>query len=148
MYKPSTYLVMTYFLTYLYIYIYIYIWDLFPTEFVTKVKPNINSVEIHPQLHNKRAFNGWCAGSSLWPLGSKLDRKLKMLDEGFCFCFRCFLFFFFLSFLNFKNFNHNCRTDLTSLEHSKVNKSWVAMGSPPSQLWHPQVKLIFVAIWS
>jgi hypothetical protein len=24
----------------------------FPTELVTKVKPNINSVEVHPQQHN------------------------------------------------------------------------------------------------
>jgi hypothetical protein len=42
MYKPSTYLVVTYFPT--------YIWDLFPTELVTKVKPNVNSVEVHLQL--------------------------------------------------------------------------------------------------
>ncbi len=40
--KPSTYLVVTYFPT--------YIWDLFPTELVTKVKPNVNSVEVHLQL--------------------------------------------------------------------------------------------------
>jgi hypothetical protein len=26
--------------------------DLFPTELVTMVKPNINSVEVHPQLSN------------------------------------------------------------------------------------------------
>ncbi len=26
--------------------------DLFPTELVTKVEPNINSVEIHPQVNN------------------------------------------------------------------------------------------------
>jgi hypothetical protein len=30
-----------------------YVWDLFPTELVTKVKPDINSVEIHSQLSNK-----------------------------------------------------------------------------------------------
>jgi hypothetical protein len=36
--KPSTYLVVTYFLT----------------ELVTKVKPNINLVEVHPQLSNNR----------------------------------------------------------------------------------------------
>jgi hypothetical protein len=46
-YKPSTYLIVTYFF-----YLSTYIWDLFPTEFVTefvtKVKPNINSVEVHP----------------------------------------------------------------------------------------------------
>jgi hypothetical protein len=28
------------------------VWSLFPTELVTKVKPNINSVEVHPQLRN------------------------------------------------------------------------------------------------
>jgi hypothetical protein len=37
MYKPSTYLKVAYFPTYL------PIWDLFPTELVTKMKPNINS---------------------------------------------------------------------------------------------------------
>jgi hypothetical protein len=47
MYKPSTYLVVTYFPTYLPTYE-----TSFPTELVTKVKPNINSVEIHPQLSN------------------------------------------------------------------------------------------------
>jgi hypothetical protein len=46
MYKPSTYLLVAYFLTYL----SIYMRDLFPTELVTKVKPNINSVKVHPQL--------------------------------------------------------------------------------------------------
>jgi hypothetical protein len=45
MYKPSTHLVITYFPTYLHIYDY-----LFLTKLVTKVKPNINSVEVHPQL--------------------------------------------------------------------------------------------------
>jgi hypothetical protein len=44
MYKPSNYLVVTIFPT--------YIWELFPT--VTKVKPDINSVEVHPQLKNKK----------------------------------------------------------------------------------------------
>jgi hypothetical protein len=48
MHKPSTYLVIAYFPTYL----PIYIWDLFPTELVIKVKPNINSDEVHPQLSN------------------------------------------------------------------------------------------------
>jgi hypothetical protein len=48
MYKPSTYLVVIY----LFSYLSTYIGDLFPTELVTKVKPNINSVEVHPQLSN------------------------------------------------------------------------------------------------
>jgi hypothetical protein len=46
MYKLSTYLVLTYFPTYL------PIGDLFPTESVTKVKPKINPMEVHPQLSN------------------------------------------------------------------------------------------------
>jgi hypothetical protein len=50
MYKPSPYLVRTYFPTYLPMYeTYI-----FPTELVTKMKSNINSVEVHPQLSNNR----------------------------------------------------------------------------------------------
>jgi len=44
MYKPSSYLVATYLPTYL----PTYRWDLFPTESVTKVKPNVNSVEVDP----------------------------------------------------------------------------------------------------
>jgi hypothetical protein len=60
MYKPSTYLVVTYFPTYLPIYEY-----LFLTELVTKVKPNINSVEVHPQLSNNWPSIGWCAGGVL-----------------------------------------------------------------------------------
>jgi hypothetical protein len=44
MYKPSTYLVIIYFLT--------CIGDLFATKLVTKVKPNINTHEVHPQLRN------------------------------------------------------------------------------------------------
>jgi hypothetical protein len=44
MYKPSPYLVIIYFLT--------YIGDLFATKLVTKVKPNINTLEAHPQLSN------------------------------------------------------------------------------------------------
>jgi len=48
MYKAAIYLVITYFSTYLPM-CQTYI---FPTESVTKVKPNINSVEVHPQLTN------------------------------------------------------------------------------------------------
>jgi hypothetical protein len=46
MYKPSTYLVVIYFLTYL-----LHKRDLL-SKLVTKVKPNINSNEVHPQLSN------------------------------------------------------------------------------------------------
>jgi hypothetical protein len=41
--------------------------NVFPTELVTKVKPNINSVEVHPQLsHNWHPVDGWCAGGVLF----------------------------------------------------------------------------------
>jgi hypothetical protein len=52
MYKASTSLVLTYFCSYLPTYLPTYVWDLFPTELITKMKPNINSVEVHPQLSN------------------------------------------------------------------------------------------------
>ncbi len=66
MYKPSTYLVNTYFLTYLPIYE-----TCFPTtELVTKVKPNINSIEVHPQPSSKgHPVGGVLVGAgSSWPL--------------------------------------------------------------------------------
>jgi hypothetical protein len=46
--------------------------DLFPTELVTKVKPNINSVEVHPQLSkNRHPVDGALVGAgSLWPSNS------------------------------------------------------------------------------
>jgi hypothetical protein len=47
MYKLSTYIVVPYFPHYLPT-------DLFPTKLITQTKPNMNSVEVHPQLHNKR----------------------------------------------------------------------------------------------
>jgi hypothetical protein len=49
MYKPSPNLVITYFPTSLPMYE-----TYFLTELVTKMKPNINSVEVHPQLSNNR----------------------------------------------------------------------------------------------
>jgi hypothetical protein len=51
-------------------YLSTYMRDLFPTELVTKVKPNINSVEVHAQLSNKgRLVDGELVGAgSLWPL--------------------------------------------------------------------------------
>jgi hypothetical protein len=40
--------------------------DLFPTELVTKVKPNINSVEVHAQLSNNRhPVDGALVGAGL-----------------------------------------------------------------------------------
>jgi hypothetical protein len=50
MYKPFIYLEVAYFPTYL----PIYIRPIFLRELVTKMKPNINSVEVHPQLSNNR----------------------------------------------------------------------------------------------
>ncbi len=47
--NPSIYLEVAYFLTYLPIYK-----TYFLTELVTKMKPNTNSVEVHPQLSNNR----------------------------------------------------------------------------------------------
>jgi len=46
--------------------------DLFPTELVTKVKPNVNSVEVHPQLSNDgHPVDGALVGAgSLWPLST------------------------------------------------------------------------------
>jgi hypothetical protein len=41
--------------------------DLFPTELVTKVEPNINSVEIHPQVNN---MDNPVDAGSLWPCSS------------------------------------------------------------------------------
>jgi hypothetical protein len=38
---------------YLFSYLSTYAWDVFLTELVTKMKPNTDSVEVHPQLsHN------------------------------------------------------------------------------------------------
>jgi hypothetical protein len=70
MYRPSTYQVITYFTTHLPIFetyfptyqpifetyfpTYLPIYETyFPTELVTKVKPKINSVEVHPQLSSR-----------------------------------------------------------------------------------------------
>jgi hypothetical protein len=36
----------------LFSYLSTYIWDLFLSEIISKVKPNINSVEVYPQLSN------------------------------------------------------------------------------------------------
>jgi hypothetical protein len=65
MYKSSTYLQVAY--------LSASIWDLFLTELVTKMKPNINSVEVHPQLRKKRTSSGWCAGWVLVHCGLKID---------------------------------------------------------------------------
>jgi hypothetical protein len=66
MYKPSTYLVVvTYFPTYLPIYETYFLQNWLPRS-----KPNINSVEVHPQMSNNgHPVDGALVGAgSLWPL--------------------------------------------------------------------------------
>jgi hypothetical protein len=65
MYKPSAYLAITYFPTYLPIY---ETYLLRPTELVTKVEPNSNPIEVHPQLSNNgHPVDGVLVGpGSLW----------------------------------------------------------------------------------
>ncbi len=46
MHEPSTFLVPSL----LFSYLSTYIWDLLITEYVTQVKPDVNSAEVHPQL--------------------------------------------------------------------------------------------------
>ncbi len=60
MYKPSTYLVIIYFPT--------YIGDLLLQSWLP-VKPNINAVQVHPQLSNMgHPVDGALVGAgSLWP---------------------------------------------------------------------------------
>ncbi len=59
MYKPSSYIIINYFPTYL----------CMQNLLVIKVKPNINSLEVHPQLSNNgHPMDGMLAGvNSLWP---------------------------------------------------------------------------------
>jgi hypothetical protein len=58
MYKPFTYLLITYFPTYLPIYE-----TYFLAELVIKVKPNINPVEVHPELSNNgHPVDAGCTG--------------------------------------------------------------------------------------
>jgi hypothetical protein len=77
MYKPSTHhLVVTYFPTYLLInstYLF--------TKWVSKVKPYINSVEVHLQLsHNGHPVDGALVGAgSLWP--ERTTRDLLNLHD-------------------------------------------------------------------
>jgi len=68
MYKPSTYLVVTYFPTYLPIH------ETYRIG-LPRVKPNINSVEVHPQLSNKgHPLDGALVGAgSPWPYGWNLS---------------------------------------------------------------------------
>jgi hypothetical protein len=74
MYKSRTYLVVVY----LFSYLSAYIWDLFTTELVTKVEPNINPVEVHTQLSNKgHPVDGALVGAgSVWPVGGTQDPRI------------------------------------------------------------------------
>jgi hypothetical protein len=64
MYKPSIYLVITYFPTYLPTYETYFLQNWYP-----RWNENINSVEVHPQLSNNRhPVDGALVGAgSLWP---------------------------------------------------------------------------------
>jgi hypothetical protein len=72
MYNPSTYVVKTYFPTYLSI--YIYEWLLLITEYVIKVKSNFYSVEVLSQLsscNGHHPVDGVLVGAGLlWPIQS------------------------------------------------------------------------------
>jgi hypothetical protein len=54
------------------IFLLVYVQDLFVIELITKVKPNNNSIEVHPQLSNNgHLVDGALVGvGSLWPIGS------------------------------------------------------------------------------
>jgi hypothetical protein len=71
MYKPSNYLVITYFPTYLPKYE-----TYFFTELVTKMKSDITIVEVHPQLSNKgHPVDGVLVGAG--SLGPPIRKKKK-----------------------------------------------------------------------
>jgi len=63
--------------------------DLFPTELVTQVKPNINSVKVHPHLcNNRHPVDGALVGAgSLWPPSPPhfaLGTVSKPFDNAVC----------------------------------------------------------------
>jgi hypothetical protein len=60
--------------------------DPFPTELVTKVKPNSNSVEVHPQLSNNRhPVDGVLVGAgSLWAFWTTCNK-----DPLLIYCLPC-----------------------------------------------------------
>ncbi len=48
------------------------------TKLITKVKPNINSIEVHPQLSKEEASSGWRIGEllvhyAMWKLDEILN---------------------------------------------------------------------------
>jgi hypothetical protein len=57
--------------------------DLLPTEFITRVKPNINSVEVHPQLSNIwHPVDGVLVGAGLlWPQNCGTYILVHLLKE-------------------------------------------------------------------
>ncbi len=90
MYKPSTYLVITYFPTYLRIY------ETYFLQLVTKVRPNINSVEVHSQLSdNGHPVDGALVGAaSQWPCFPRFipwahtEGKYSSVFQGYLFVSR------------------------------------------------------------
>ncbi len=86
MYKPSTYLVITYFPSYLPIY------ETYFLQLVTKVRPNVNSVEVHPQLSdNGHPVDGALVGAaSQWPVslgsfhGHMLRGNIQVFSRVIC----------------------------------------------------------------
>jgi hypothetical protein len=58
--------------------------DLFPTELVTKVKPNINSVELHSQLSNKGhpVDGALVSAGSLWQCEKIFELKGFIIFKG------------------------------------------------------------------
>jgi hypothetical protein len=54
---------------------YLLVWrTILVSVWVTKVKPDVNIVEVNPQPTHKGPFSGWCAGS-LWAINAKLTHQ-------------------------------------------------------------------------
>jgi hypothetical protein len=77
MYKPPTYLEVC-----LFSYLSAYMWDLFPTEMVPKMKPNIwTQVEVHLQLSNNRhPVDGELVGC-WFIMADAMDQKVTTLAQ-------------------------------------------------------------------
>jgi len=75
MYKPSSYLPSSC----LFSYLFNNIWSLFCTKLVTKVQPNINSIQVHPQSNsNKYPVGDALVGAgSLWLIGGTYHGSIK-----------------------------------------------------------------------
>jgi hypothetical protein len=84
--KPSTYLLITYFPTYLAI-----SETYFLTELVNKAKPNTIAVEVHPQLSNNRhPVDGALVGpGSVWPIYVPINPYHMLCPNKLYFEFCC-----------------------------------------------------------